>query len=179
LDRHGIVDTALQIASTQGVEALTMRALTAELQVSLGAIYNHIRNRDALLDLMADEILRRAPSLRGDVEDPWTAITQHTIGIQNLLDQFIGLDLIVMQRSPRSATSKQIRSDFLRLLEAHGVATADAHHVRRSVTWLWLGARISLGGRTQNADDRAHFARALADMIGTLRRSLSASNTVE
>jgi AcrR family transcriptional regulator len=175
LDQEVIVAAALRIASSQGIEALTMRTLTAELEVSVGAVYNHVRNRGELLDLVADEVLRRSPSLRGEVEDPWAAITEHTIGIQDLLDHYAGLDIVVMQRSPNSAISRQVRSDFVRLLEAHGVNTADAHHVRRSVTWLWLGARISLGGRPQNPNDRAHFARALDELVDALRRSLTSS----
>ncbi|WP_235892260.1 TetR/AcrR family transcriptional regulator [Mycolicibacterium hodleri] len=150
-----------------------MRTLTAELQVSVGACYNHVRNRDELLDLVADDVLRQAPSLRGDVEDPWVAITTHTIGIQELLDDYPGLDTVVMRRAPNSAVSKQVRSDLVRLLLAHGISSADAQHVLRSVTWLWLGARVSLGGRPQKPSDRKHFARAMDEMIASLRQSLT------
>ena len=168
-----IVAAALDIAKSRGTDALTMRTLTAELRVSVGAFYNHVRNRDELLDLVADEVLRRAPSLRGDVGDPWEAITQHTIGIQDLLDDYPGLDIVVMRRAPASAVSKQVRSDFVRLLVAHGISSADAQHVLRSVTWLWLGARISLGGRAQKPSERRHFTRALDEMITALRHSLT------
>jgi AcrR family transcriptional regulator len=178
LDQEVIVAAALHIAGSRGVEGLTMRTLTAELQVSVGAVYNHVRDRRELLDLVADEVLRRSPSLRGGVEDPWAAIIEHTIGIQDLLDQYAGLDVVVMQRSPNSSTSKRVRSDFVRLLEAHGVSTADAHHVRRSVTWLWLGARISLGGRPQTPSERAYFARTLNDLVDALRRSVSKEITL-
>lgn len=173
LDQESIVAAASWIARTRGVEALTMRTLTAELQVSVGACYNHVRNRDELLDLVADDVLRQSPSLRGDVGDPWVAITTHTIGIQELLDDYPGLDTVVMRRAPNSTVSKQVRSDFVRLLVAHGISSADAQHVLRSVTWLWLGARISLGGRPQKPSERKYFARALDEMIAGLRQSLT------
>lgn len=173
LDQEAIVAAAMRIANSQGIDALTMRTLTAELQVSVGAFYNHVRNRGELLDLVADEVLRQSPSLRGDVADPWAAIIEHALGIQELLDRYAGLDTVVMRRAPNSAVSKQVRSDFLRLLQAHGVSSADAHHIRRSVTWLWLGARMSLGGRQQTPSDRAHFARALKELVDTLRQSVS------
>ena len=126
-------------------------------------------NRDELLGLVADEVLRQSPPLRGDVGDLWVAITKHTIGIQELFDEYAGLDVVVMQRSPSLAVSKQVRSDFVRLLEAHGISSPDARHVQRSVTWLWLGARISLGGRPQKPSERAQFARALDELIAALR----------
>jgi AcrR family transcriptional regulator len=176
LDQEVIVAVALQIAGDRGVEALTVRTLTAELQVSVGAMYNHVQNRDELLHLVADEVLRRAPSLRGDVKDPWAAITEHTIGIQDLLDRYSGLDVVIMGRSSNSPTSKQVRTDFVRLLGAHGISSADAHHVLRSVTWLWLGARISLGGRPQKPSEKKQFARALDELIDALRRSLTPSD---
>lgn len=176
LDQDVIVAAALRIARSRGVEALTVRNLTAELQVSVGAMYNHVRNRDELLDLLADDVLRRSPSLRGDVKDPWAAIAAHTIGIQDLLDEYAGLDVVVIRRAPNSPISKQVRADFVRLLEAHGISSADAHHVRRSVTWLWLGARMSLGGRPQKPSERAFFARALDEMIGSLCRTIEESS---
>jgi AcrR family transcriptional regulator len=173
LDQESIVAAATWIARSRGIEALTMRTLTAELQVSVGACYNHVRNREDLLSLVADDVLRQSPPLRGDVGDPWAAITAHTIGIQELLDDYPGLDLVVMRRAPKSEVSKHVRSDFVRLLVTHGISSADAQHVLRSVTWLWLGARISLGGRPQKPSEKRHFIRALDEMIAGLRQSLT------
>ena len=173
LDQDAIVAAATWIARSRGIDSLTMRTLTAELQVSVGACYNHVRNREELLNLVADDVLRQSPSLRGDVEDPWAAITAHTIGIRELLDDYPGLDVVVMRRAPNSEVSKQVRSDFVRLLEAHGMSSSDAHHVLRSVTWLWLGARISLGGRPQKPSEKKNFLRALDEMIAGLRQSLT------
>lgn len=176
LDQAAIVAAALDIVRSRGIEALTMRTLTSDLGVSVGACYNHVRNRDELLDLVADEVLGQSPPLRAGVADPWAAITAHTIGIQELLDEYPGLDVVIMRRSSKLAVSKQIRADFVRSLERQGISSDDARHVQRSVTWLWLGARTSLGGRPQKPSERAQFARALNDLVTSLRRSLSVSD---
>jgi AcrR family transcriptional regulator len=51
------VRTALQLVDDKGLAALTMRALATELEVSPMALYNHVRDKDELVDLMVDLML--------------------------------------------------------------------------------------------------------------------------
>lgn len=57
LSRPRIVRTALQLVDDKGLAALTMRALATELEVSPMALYNHVRDKDELVDLMVDLML--------------------------------------------------------------------------------------------------------------------------
>lgn len=57
LTRAWIVRTALRLVDEHGLPALTMRALATELQVSPMALYNHVRDKDELVDLMLDLML--------------------------------------------------------------------------------------------------------------------------
>jgi AcrR family transcriptional regulator len=71
LTRPRVVRTALRLADQHGLPALTMRALATELQVSPMALYNHVRDKDELVDLLVDLML-------GEVdlpvtEDHWAA----------------------------------------------------------------------------------------------------------
>ncbi|WP_327361192.1 MULTISPECIES: GntR family transcriptional regulator [unclassified Streptomyces] len=52
--RTRIVRTAMEIADAEGLAALTMRRLGAELGVSAMSLYRHVRNREQLVALMAD-----------------------------------------------------------------------------------------------------------------------------
>ncbi len=56
LSRPRIVRTALQLVDDKGLAALTMRALATELEVSPMALYNHVRDKDELVDLMLGEV---------------------------------------------------------------------------------------------------------------------------
>jgi TetR/AcrR family tetracycline transcriptional repressor len=56
LTRDGIVRTALELLDETGLEGLTMRHLAQRLGVQAGALYRHIRDKDQLLDLLADAI---------------------------------------------------------------------------------------------------------------------------
>lgn len=54
-----IVDTAIRIADAQGTAALTMRAVADALGVQAMSLYNHVANKDAILDHMVDAVFAR------------------------------------------------------------------------------------------------------------------------
>lgn len=56
--RADVVAAALRVLDTQGLEFCTMRRVAAELDVQPSALYHHVPNKQALLALMADEIVR-------------------------------------------------------------------------------------------------------------------------
>jgi AcrR family transcriptional regulator len=69
LTRERIVDTALIVADVEGFEALSMRRLAKELGVKAMSLYNHVTNKDEIVDSIVDEVVREiaVPSL----EDNW------------------------------------------------------------------------------------------------------------
>ncbi|WP_043625664.1 TetR/AcrR family transcriptional regulator [Nonomuraea candida] len=72
LKRADVVTGALDLLDTDGLDGLTMRKLGARLGVQAGGIYWHFKNKEALLDAMADRIvggLTQTPLAPG----PWDA----------------------------------------------------------------------------------------------------------
>lgn len=59
LDRAQVVDAALRLLDETGLDGLTLRRIAAELDVKAPALYWHFANKQALLDEMATEMLRR------------------------------------------------------------------------------------------------------------------------
>ncbi|TDD71427.1 GntR family transcriptional regulator [Actinomadura darangshiensis] len=60
LDRKHVLSTAIAIADTEGLDALTMRRLAAELGVGPMSLYRHVANKDDLVEQMADETFRES-----------------------------------------------------------------------------------------------------------------------
>ena len=56
--RANVVDAALQVLDAQGLEFCSMRRVAAALDVQPSALYHHVPNKQTLLALMADEIVR-------------------------------------------------------------------------------------------------------------------------
>jgi AcrR family transcriptional regulator len=64
LSRDAILTTARTVIGRDGIDALTMRRLAAELDSSPMAIYRHVRDKDELLVLLLDELAAEVPKPR-------------------------------------------------------------------------------------------------------------------
>lgn len=56
LSRERVVATAVEVADEDGIEALTMRRLGQALGVEAMSLYNHVANKEDLLDGMVDHV---------------------------------------------------------------------------------------------------------------------------
>ena len=61
LSRAAIVDAAVAIADTEGMAALSMRRVAAELSVATMSLYRHVHGKEDLLRLMTDAVFARYP----------------------------------------------------------------------------------------------------------------------
>ena len=57
LTREAIVAAAIELADTDGLEAVSMRRLGQRLAVDPMSLYNHVGDKDDLLDAMADAVV--------------------------------------------------------------------------------------------------------------------------
>ena len=57
LSRRRILEAALRFVDREGLDALSMRKLGAELRVEAMSLYNHVPNKSALLDGMVEVLL--------------------------------------------------------------------------------------------------------------------------
>ena len=76
LDRSTVVQAALELLKRVGLDGLTTRRLATELGVKSPALYWHFRNKQELLDVMADTFIREAgmgPPRSGENWQEWLA----------------------------------------------------------------------------------------------------------
>ncbi len=75
LSRDRIIAAAVSFADREGIERLSMRALAAALGVEAMSLYNHVRNKDDLIDAMVESVLGEirlpapGPDWRGALRD--------------------------------------------------------------------------------------------------------------
>ncbi len=74
IHREQIIDTAVSLLNRDGLEGVTLRKVAAELHVHAGALYWHVRNKQDLLDEMANVLLlEQFPQLEGPAsEQHWS-----------------------------------------------------------------------------------------------------------
>ena len=63
--RQAIINAALTIADRDGVDRLTIRSVAALVNAPPMSLYTHFANKEQLLDLMYEEILRRVCAYEG------------------------------------------------------------------------------------------------------------------
>ncbi|MEV4317309.1 TetR/AcrR family transcriptional regulator C-terminal domain-containing protein [Actinocrispum sp. NPDC049592] len=71
-----IVATAIAIADTEGLEALSMRRVAGDLGSGTASLYRYVASRDELLDLMIDEVRSAPVELTGDWRADLSAIAR-------------------------------------------------------------------------------------------------------
>lgn len=69
LDRPQVVRAALALMDEVGLDGLTMRHLAERLGVKAASLYRHVRDKDELLILLADEISGEIPLVEDGL--PW------------------------------------------------------------------------------------------------------------
>jgi len=61
VNRAGLAEAALELVQAEGLDALTMRTLADRTGVKAASLYWHVRDRDELLELVADALLAHVP----------------------------------------------------------------------------------------------------------------------
>lgn len=80
LDRGLVARTALDVLNEVGLDGLSLRAIAGRLDVKAPALYWHFKDKQALLDEMATEMLRRATAAAPAAPDPdWRAGLAHSM----------------------------------------------------------------------------------------------------
>jgi AcrR family transcriptional regulator len=57
LSRERVLEAALRLADEGGIESLTMRKLARELGVEAMSLYNHVANKDEIVDGIVDLVI--------------------------------------------------------------------------------------------------------------------------
>src|SRR5688572_27499262 len=73
VSRDAVVGTALDLLAEGGLEGVSFRRIAARLGVSAPTLYWHVESKRQLMDLMAEELVRRTGRAYTGPEDgqPW------------------------------------------------------------------------------------------------------------
>jgi AcrR family transcriptional regulator len=83
LSKERVLRAALALADAEGIEALSMRRLAKELGVEAMSLYNHVANKDEILDGLIDLV---AGEFELPSEADWqTAMRRHLVSSRDVL----------------------------------------------------------------------------------------------
>ena len=163
LDQAQVVRAALALLDEVGLEALTMRRLSERLGVKAASLYRHVRNKEELLQLLADEINGEIPLVRSTTS--WRATVREMA--RNVRKGLLAhrdaaqLLAVTMPFGPRRL--RHIEA-LLRVLRSAGLsgrdATRAAYHFNNLVTeFVADEARFATLAGTSTSQRRKMYAQ--------------------
>jgi AcrR family transcriptional regulator len=127
LSRERILRAAIDLADQGGIEALSMRKLGQELGVEAMSLYNHVANKDDLLDGIVEAVTAEI-DLPPEGAD-WKAAIRHTaISSHEVFLRHRWACNLMMHRPKASTVRMQWMEAVLRTLREAGFSADMTHH---------------------------------------------------
>ena len=164
LSRELVLGAAASITRDDGIDALSMRRLAQELDVWPMSIYTYFRDKDELLDALADDVVDslELPSGRATWRNQMRALLNET---RRALAADAGA---LSTRLPRAVTAPRLSDAGLGILARAGFDEPDAASAWRALLSYTFGFALT----SADADDR-EFAGGLDALLDGLQaRSL-------
>jgi AcrR family transcriptional regulator len=164
LSRDRILQAALELADTAGIEAVTMRRLGQELGFEAMSLYNHVANKDEVLDGIVDLVLAESepPSPTG----PWdAAVRSSAASVHAAFRRHPWACALLM--SPERVRPARLRyMDLLlgRLREA-GFSAETTYHAYHVLDGHIFGFSLWETSHTYTSDEVSKFVQRFAEFI--------------
>jgi AcrR family transcriptional regulator len=141
LSRERVLRAAIDLADTDGLEAVSMRKLARELGVEAMSLYNHVENKDAILDGIVEVVAAEA-SLPPAGTDWKAAIRQSAIATRDMFVRHPWASGLWMSRQG-GGTARLERADWLlRILREAGLSEELRYHAYHVVESHILGFTV-------------------------------------
>ncbi|MEU6702703.1 TetR/AcrR family transcriptional regulator [Streptomyces wuyuanensis] len=145
LSRERIIGAASALVDAEGLDAVSTRRLAAELGVSGPSLYNHFRNKDEILDAVADAVSAKVDLSMFDESDPrdWrTALHDWAVSYRAALTEHPNV-VPVLARGPgrRPAGLKVADAVFGAMVRA-GWPAAQATHIGALMRYFITGSAL-------------------------------------
>ena len=158
LTRERVVSAAIELADRDGIESLSMRKLAQELGVEAMSLYTHVRNKNDLLNSLADAVIGQIPVIV-EGRDWRASLRQMVLTARSVMLRHPWAPrAIETQNAPGPAFLRYVNA-FLGVLREGGFTVAQAHHALHI-----LGSR-GLGYSRELFDDSGDLEPEAADVL--------------
>ena len=168
LSRDRILDAAVRLADSDGIESLSMRKLAQQLGVDPMSLYNHVRDKEDLLDGIVDVVVGEIEPTAADAD--WRSSLRATIlaARRTLLRHPWAARVIESRPDPSPSTLRHMEH-VMEIIRSAGFSLDLAHHALHV-----LGSRVL--GFSQDLFDDSDDARPDPEAAAMLARQLAVSH---
>jgi AcrR family transcriptional regulator len=168
LSETAIVDAALAVTKKDGLAAVTMRRIAAELDTGAASLYVYFRNRDELLRAMLDRVGQAIPLVEPDPAKWRDQLYDLLDGFRRALESHPGLAAVLPGEPNITDSGMDGIENLLGLLIAGGIPPQDA-------AWACDILMLIVTATASEADVRRDTGQTFdADSIERLRTSFTA-----
>jgi AcrR family transcriptional regulator len=158
LSKERVLRAAVVLADTGGVEALSMRKLAQTLGVEAMSLYNHVRNKQDILDGIVDVVVGEIEVCPSGAD--WKAtLRQQVISARSVLLRHPWAPPVIESRTGMSPAMVGYMNGVIGLLREGGFSIKLAHHAIHV-----LGSRV-LGFTQDLFDDSTELSPEMAAMV--------------
>jgi AcrR family transcriptional regulator len=177
LSRDRVLRAAVALADAAGIDALTMRRLGQELGVEAMSLYNHVANKDDLLDAIVDLVLAEIDLPAGDADWKAAIRTCAVSAHDALIRHPWACPLIMSPGSTRTMHPSRMRymEWLLGRLRRAGFSPDLTYHAYHTLDSHILGFTLWELGHTPAAQDFAG-GKSLADLATGFLQELPAGD---
>ena len=141
LSRKRVLDAAVALADESGIDALSMRRLARELGVEAMSLYNHVANKDEILDGIVEVIAEEA-ELPPEGAEWKAAIRQSAISTRDMFVRHPWAIGLWMSRQGGGSARLRRGDWLLRTLREGGLSPALTYHAYHIVESHILGFTV-------------------------------------
>jgi AcrR family transcriptional regulator len=121
LSQDVIVDTAIRILDSEGLDGVSMRRIAQELGTGPASLYAHVANKDELLELMLDRINAEITVPEPDPAHWPEQVKEVARQAYRAFSAHINIALVVLATIPTGPNALRIEERLLAILFAGGV----------------------------------------------------------
>jgi AcrR family transcriptional regulator len=141
LNRERIIDTAIQMADRDGLDAVTLRRLAGELGVHVTSLYNHVPTREAVTTGIVDTLITRANLPASPVDwEGWVRAFVAAIG--EIAVEHPGAFVALQRRPAQAAAALTSFEVALTAFEEAGMDPAASYGAVKATTYVALAIAI-------------------------------------
>jgi AcrR family transcriptional regulator len=130
LTRDAIVDAALELLDADGLDGVTMRRVAQKLATGPASLYQHVGNKDDLLELVLDRVCADVEiPAPGVGPDGWQEPLKELLrGMRKVMGAHQDLSYVMLGRVPTGPNTLAGAEGMLRILRDGGVSDRLAAH---------------------------------------------------
>jgi AcrR family transcriptional regulator len=163
LSRDRVLRAAIEFADDSGIESVTMRRLARRLGVEAMALYNHVANKEALLDGMVGVVLDEINDATLDIGGPWKpALRRRILAAREVMLRHPWTPGVLESRADLGAQANRYYDALIGLLRDGGFSLDLTHHVLHALGTRAFGYTHEPWDDSQPPPDPALLARQIA-----------------